>query len=121
MRRRSPRWTRFELHYRSDIVKREAWPRLPGSMGADALDGYTVETLEMAMVCDHCSEAVDAGTQVVYHQRLGTISCPRCAPQLQVPGLSGRPLHRGPALRPGWPAAPGSAPRRSPARRSPSI
>lgn len=74
------RWTRFELHYRSDIVKREPWPRLPGSVGDQALDGYVVETLDTAMVCDHCSEAVEVGTQVLYHQRLGTISCPSCAP-----------------------------------------
>lgn len=75
------RWTRFELHFRADIVKREPWPRLLREGERPALDGYVLETLETGNVCDHCGEAVDAGAQVLYHQRLGQISCARCAPQ----------------------------------------
>jgi truncated hemoglobin YjbI/ferredoxin len=71
------RWTRIELHWRSDIVKAHAWPRIVHGQAVPA-DGYARETLAEATVCDHCGDAVDAGVSVAYHLRLGTISCPDC-------------------------------------------
>lgn len=73
------RWTRCEEHFRPDIVKDRPWPRRVGDMEVDT-EGFAVETLGEATVCDHCDDAVDAGVPVLYHRRLGTISCPRCAP-----------------------------------------
>lgn len=72
------RWTRFELHYRRDIVKQAPWPRRVGDSELPA-DGFGEEVLAEGSLCDHCGAAVDAGTRVRYHLRLGTISCPACA------------------------------------------
>jgi ferredoxin/truncated hemoglobin YjbI len=72
------RWQRFEQHYRQDIVKQVAFPRRFG--GADLpLEGYAEEVLSVGAVCDYCGAAVDAGTRVRYHVRLGQIGCPDCA------------------------------------------
>lgn len=71
------RWTRLELHYRPDIVKSHAWPRVVNGQALPA-DGYAREILAEATLCDHCGEAVEAGVSVAYHVRLGTVSCPAC-------------------------------------------
>jgi ferredoxin/truncated hemoglobin YjbI len=73
------RWMRIESHYRRDIVKAQAWPRVVGGVELP-LDGYGKQVLDEGTVCDHCGEAVDAGTEVLYHLRLGRVSCPECAP-----------------------------------------
>jgi len=72
------RWTRHEEHFRPDIVKDKAWPRRVGDQEVST-EGFAVETLAEATVCDHCGAEVDAGVPVLYHRRLGTLSCPRCA------------------------------------------
>lgn len=71
------RWMRLEQHYRKDIVKDAAWPRRMGDVEL-ALDGFDEETLLEASVCDYCHEAVESGTRVRYHLRLGKISCGKC-------------------------------------------
>lgn len=71
------RWTRLELHFRRDIVKSAAWPRHVNGVDLP-LDGYANETLSAGTLCDHCGAAIDAGTMVKYHVRLGHISCPDC-------------------------------------------
>lgn len=76
------RWIRFELHFRADIVKREAWPRLLKDGESPALEGYAIETLDSGTLCDHCQVPVEAGERVLFHQRLGQVSCARCAPQV---------------------------------------
>jgi ferredoxin/truncated hemoglobin YjbI len=83
------RWTRLELHYRRDIVKSGACPRQLD--GRDLpLDGYASERLSAATVCDHCAAEIDAGTEVMYHLRLGHVSCARCAAVMpQKPTSSG--------------------------------
>lgn len=72
------RWTRLETHYRADIVKDAAWPRRVGGID-QPLDGYALETLGEATVCDHCGSEVAAGTRVRYHLRIGHVSCGSCA------------------------------------------
>lgn len=72
------RWTRFEEHYRQDIVKDKALPRRVGNTEVET-EGFAVEILSEATVCDHCSAEVNSGVPVLYHRRLGTISCPACA------------------------------------------
>lgn len=71
------RWMRFESHYRRDIVKSQACPRIVDGIELP-LDGYGKQVLDEGTVCDHCGEAVDAGTEVLYHLRLGHVSCPQC-------------------------------------------
>ena len=72
------RWTRFEEYFRPDIVKSAYWPR---QMGDQLVmnDGFATEVLGEASLCDHCQREVGAGETVLYHRRLGTISCASCA------------------------------------------
>ena len=73
------RWTRFEEHYRPDIVKSTVWPRLEN--GVEVMnEGFAREVLLEATLCDHCGAEVDQGVEVLYHLRTGTVSCPACAP-----------------------------------------
>jgi ferredoxin/truncated hemoglobin YjbI len=72
------RWTRLEQHYRLDIVKDNATPRQLDGVDLP-LDGYASEQLSEATLCDHCGAEIDAGTQVLYHVRLGHVSCRACA------------------------------------------
>lgn len=76
------RWTRLEEHYRRDMVKSAAWPRVVNGMEMP-LQGHASEVLTSGSVCDHCGAEVAAGTEVLYHLRTGHISCPQCAPALK--------------------------------------
>jgi len=71
------RWMHFEERHRSDIVKDAPWPR---EFGGQVLpvDGYEEETLSCGAMCDHCGREIHPGEVVLYHVRLGTISCDRC-------------------------------------------
>ncbi|MEK9951256.1 MAG: 2Fe-2S iron-sulfur cluster-binding protein [Curvibacter sp.] len=72
------RWTRFEEVFRPDMVKSEAWPRRIG--GVDVMrEGFDEETLLVDSLCDYCGDEVRSGTPVLFHLRLGKISCPSCA------------------------------------------
>lgn len=73
------RWTRFEEYFRPDIVKSTAWPRVDDGVETFK-EGFEHEVLSEATLCDHCGEEVASGVEVLYHRRLGTISCPDCAP-----------------------------------------
>lgn len=72
------RWTYFEEHYRSDMVKDKVLPRRVGNVDVET-EGFAVETLLESTLCDHCGAEVESGVSVLYHRRLGTISCPACA------------------------------------------
>jgi ferredoxin/truncated hemoglobin YjbI len=71
------RWSRLELHYRSDIVKNAARPRRVGGIDLP-LEGFGVQVIDSGTMCDHCGSAVEAGTEVTYHLRLGLVSCGAC-------------------------------------------
>lgn len=73
------RWTRFEEHFRRDMVKTEPFAKVQHGISYP-LDGFDREILGSGSLCDHCGAEVPEGTEVLYHRRLGTISCPTCAP-----------------------------------------
>ena len=81
--RQIQRWTRVEEHFRADMVKSQARPRRMGDVDIVA-QGFATETLSEATLCDHCGAEIPAGTTVVYHQRLGHVSCHHCADPLHV-------------------------------------
>ncbi|WP_119157117.1 2Fe-2S iron-sulfur cluster-binding protein [Caldimonas tepidiphila] len=76
------RWTRFEEHWRRDMVKSAAWPKVMDGIEFP-LHGYASEVLTSGSMCDHCGGEVPEGTEVLYHVRLGKISCPQCAPAVR--------------------------------------
>ena len=71
------RWMHFEERHRGDIVKDAPWQREFGGQ-IMPVDGYEEETLSCGAMCDHCGREVHAGEVVLYHVRLGTISCDHC-------------------------------------------
>lgn len=71
------RWSRFELPYRGDIVKDSPWPRERFGR-LQPLAGHEPTRLDVGSVCDGCGSEVAAGSEVLLHMRLGTISCRRC-------------------------------------------
>jgi truncated hemoglobin YjbI len=75
------RWSRLEQHFRADIVKDAAWPRQLDGVDLP-LDTYARETLSEATLCDQCGAEIASGTEVLYHQRLGHVSCNACAKAL---------------------------------------
>ena len=72
------RWTAFEEPYRPDIVKEQSTHRTTNGQVESRIEGFAHETLAVGSLCDHCGAEIEAGTTVLYHQRLGTISCPAC-------------------------------------------
>lgn len=75
------RWTAFEEPYRPDIVKEQASNRQNEGQIEMRQEGFAEEILAVGSMCDHCGAAIEAGTPVLYHQRLGTISCATCRQQ----------------------------------------
>lgn len=74
------RWSRYEEHYRPDIVKYTPWPRRIGDQVVDT-ERYESIALGEATVCDHCGQEVLAGAVVRYHVRLGLVGCSICSGQ----------------------------------------
>lgn len=75
--RQIARWMRFEERHRHDIVKHAPWERMFGDQVMPA-DGYERETLSCGAMCDHCGREIQPGESVLYHVRLGSISCSHC-------------------------------------------
>lgn len=71
------RWREVENNFRGDIVKDRQWNRKMGDVELP-VDGYGETVLEIGSLCDGCGEEVDAGVNVRYHLRLGSIYCPSC-------------------------------------------
>lgn len=72
------RWTAFEEPYRPDIVKEQAIHRQNQGRVEVLQAGFAEEVLAVGSICDHCGAEIEAGTTVLYHQRLGTLSCTAC-------------------------------------------
>ncbi|MDP2417585.1 MAG: 2Fe-2S iron-sulfur cluster-binding protein [Hydrogenophaga sp.] len=75
------RWTAFEEPYRPDIVKEQASARHNQGRAGLQQEGFAEEVLAVGSMCDHCGAEIEAGTKVLYHQRLGTLSCAACRQQ----------------------------------------
>lgn len=71
------RWSRYEEHFRPDIVKYTPWPKRIGDQVIDT-ERYESIELDEATVCDHCGGEIAAGTTVRYHMRLGLVGCAAC-------------------------------------------
>ncbi len=71
------RWRDVEDSFRDDIVKDKPRNRKMGDVELP-VDGYGETVLEIGSLCDGCGEEVDAGVNVRYHLRLGSIYCPSC-------------------------------------------
>lgn len=72
------RWTRLEEHWRPDMVKRVPIAKIQHGQ-VFPLDGFAREILSCGSLCDHCGAEIAEGTEVLYHRRLGTVSCPACS------------------------------------------
>jgi truncated hemoglobin YjbI len=85
------RWLAVEESFRPDIVKDRAWKKVVNGVELP-LDGYEELELDSGALCDSCQQAIDAGTRVRYHLRLGTVYCPSCMhdqPDAEDPAGSG--------------------------------
>ena len=71
------RWRAIEESFRPDIVKSTPWNKVINGVELP-LDGYEELELDSGSLCDSCQQAIEAGTRVRYHLRLGTIYCPTC-------------------------------------------
>ena len=72
------RWTAFEEVFRPDIVKDQTVARQSDSGTFNRPEGFAEEVLAVGAMCDHCGAEIAAGTSVLYHLQLGTISCAAC-------------------------------------------
>lgn len=71
-------WHAYENAFRSDIVKREPWPRMVG--GQPVLkEGLEEAVLDAGTLCDVCGAEIASGVSVRFHTRLGTTYCPECS------------------------------------------
>jgi ferredoxin-NADP reductase/ferredoxin/truncated hemoglobin YjbI len=83
------RWMAMHELFRAEIVKPTA--RGLVSKGVEQpLHTHIVETLDIASVCDGCSEEIPAGAPVRYQYRIGTLHCAACA---RIPGEHAAPSH----------------------------
>jgi ferredoxin-NADP reductase len=71
------RWRCMEESFRPDIVKSKPWSKVMHGVELP-LEGYQELVLDSGSLCDSCQQAIDAGTRVRYHVRLGSIYCPAC-------------------------------------------
>ena len=73
-------WLAVDEIYRKQIVKSEAFGKKIGGVEIPA-EGYDVETLTVASLCDACESELDAGSTVTYHTRTGKVFCVNCTPK----------------------------------------
>ena len=71
------RWMDMDEQFRSDIVKKQAVPKIVNGIEMP-LDGYEVLTIDEGTLCDGCQQAIDRGNPVRYHLRTGQTYCNNC-------------------------------------------
>jgi ferredoxin-NADP reductase/truncated hemoglobin YjbI/ferredoxin len=76
------RWVRMENSFRPDIIKEKPWNKVIDGVELP-VDGYEETILDSGSLCDSCHQAINAGTLVRYHIRLGLIYCPSCMEVVQ--------------------------------------
>jgi ferredoxin/truncated hemoglobin YjbI len=72
------RFHQVEAFYRRDIVKAVPIPKTMGEIELP-LDGFEELTMDVGTLCDSCERAVEPGEKVIYHVRIGKISCSDCS------------------------------------------
>lgn len=73
-------WIAIDEIYRKQIVKKEAFGKKIGGVEIPA-EGYKVDTLTVASMCDECEQEIIAGSEITYHIRTGKVFCNKCTPQ----------------------------------------
>lgn len=73
-------WIAVDEVYRKQIVKSEPLAKKIGGIEIPA-EGFAVETLTVASLCDECGSEIEAGTEITYHVRTGRVYCPNCTPE----------------------------------------
>ncbi len=73
-------WIAVDEVYRKQIVKSEPLAKKIGGIEIPA-EGFAVETLTVASLCDECGGEIEAGTEITYHVRTGRVYCPNCTPE----------------------------------------
>lgn len=69
---------RYELQFKNDIVKSQAWLKQVGDLLVDT-EKYEECQLDEATVCDYCEAEIEQGTVVRFHMRLGKLACKACS------------------------------------------
>lgn len=77
------RWRAIEEIFRPDIVKNKPWNKVMGGIEIP-VEGFEELVLDSGTLCDSCHQSVEAGTQVRYHVRLGSVYCPSCMSESKV-------------------------------------
>lgn len=73
-------WIAIDEIYRKQIVKKEAFGKKIGGVEIPA-EGYKVDTLTLASMCDECEEEISEGSEITYHVRTGKVFCHKCTPE----------------------------------------
>ena len=78
------RWLAFQEQFRPEIVK--STPRGLIVDGKERLlEGYSLEVLDMAMVCDGCGAEMPEGARGRLHRRTGQLFCMGCGGEVMDP------------------------------------
>ena len=72
-------WLAVDEIYRKQIVKSKAFSKKIGGVEI-AAEGYDVETLTVASMCDQCGVELIVGSTITYHTRTGKVFCVNCTP-----------------------------------------
>lgn len=71
-------WLAFQEMFRREIVK--SAPRGIVEDGVESLrEGFTLEVIDVATLCDGCGGEVDAGERIRLHNRTGKLYCMDCS------------------------------------------
>lgn len=71
------RWLAVHQTFRKQIVKSKPVPRRMAGVDMP-LGGWQRDVLSAGTLCDRCQKELNAGSEVVFHRRLGTTHCMSC-------------------------------------------
>lgn len=73
-------WIAVDEIYRKQIVKSAPISKKVAGIEIPA-EGYGVETLTVASICDECGDELKSGSEITYHLRTGKVYCSKCTPE----------------------------------------